>query len=132
MGYRHEASTILGCEIDPKLIDPAKFKKFADNNQDDDDGEHSVGSSDGDVLRFAYSFIEKNFKNLTLEYSCVYDNSHYEASLSFKLGYSLKDAKKMIKYAESPKGTKEFKLAMIALGQPENYEIGLYSLPTCN
>jgi hypothetical protein len=58
----------------PKLIDHAKLKKYLNKGAEDDD---SIGFSDSQVLRFAYGFIKKNFKNLELRYSCVDDNGYY-------------------------------------------------------
>jgi hypothetical protein len=75
MGFSHHASTVLGCEIDHKLIDPAKLKanwKQNDNLEDDDDT-NSMGSSRGEMLEFAQTFIQENFKHLCLEWGNVYE-----------------------------------------------------------
>jgi hypothetical protein len=135
MGFSHRARTVLGCEIDHKLIDPAKLKanwKQNDNLEDDDDA-NSIGSCYGEVLELAQTFISKNFKNLCIKFSNVYDSDEsWEAWLSFKIGDTIKDLQKDLNYASSSEGVKQFKEAMIALGQKKKYKITLYSLPTCS
>jgi hypothetical protein len=132
MGYDHDATIILGCQIDKNLINLSKLNANlkANDNLEADDDEGSVGSVDGEILEEVQNYIEKNFKNLSLEFGSV-DDSDYEVCLSFKLGHSIKDVKKRIKYATSPEGVKEFKEAMIALGQKEHYKITLSTLLTC-
>jgi hypothetical protein len=132
MGYCHDATTVLGCHIDKNLIDPSKLNpdwKASNSLEADDDG-CSIDSVDGEILEEVQTYIEKNFKNLRLEFGSV-DDQDWEVCLSYKLGYKIEDVNKGIKYATSPEGVKEFKRAMIALGQKEHYEITLFTLLSC-